>query len=75
MYEYTPLEVKKTVTGDGKADKKQVRKMVQLTMGAAAPARARDDVFDAIAIALTSAYCAPREEPVHPPITKGRDTR
>ncbi len=56
VYEYTPLEVKKTVTGDGGADKLQVKKMVQLTLKSAAPERARDDVFDAIAVALTCAF-------------------
>ncbi len=65
VYEYTPLQVKKTVTGDGKADKRQVQKMVRVTLGASAPARARDDVFDAIAIALTCVYLAPRETIFH----------
>ena len=55
VYEYTPLEVKKIITGDGNADKLQVKKMVQLTLKEMAQASARDDVFDAIAIALT--YC------------------
>lgn len=52
-YEYTPLEVKKTVTGDGNADKAQMEKMIRLTMRDAASLNARDDVFDAIGIALT----------------------
>lgn len=53
VYEYTPLEVKKIVTGDGNADKLQVKKMLQLTFPELKSLRARDDVFDAIAIALT----------------------
>ena len=53
VYEYTPLEVKKIVTGDGNADKLQVKKMLQLTFPELRELRARDDVFDAIAIALT----------------------
>lgn len=53
FYEYTPLQVKKMVTGDGSADKAQVKKMVGLTLKETANLRARDDVFDAIAIALT----------------------
>lgn len=52
-YEYTPLEVKKTVTGDGRADKIQIKKMVQLILPETRELRARDDVFDAIAVALT----------------------
>lgn len=53
VYEYTPLEVKKTVTGDGGADKNQVEKMVRLTVKESVTLDAQDDVFDAIAIALT----------------------
>lgn len=55
LSEYTPLEVKKTVTGDGTADKKQVQKMIRLSIQEAKDLRARDDVFDAIAIAITCA--------------------
>ena len=51
--EYTPLEVKKTVTGDGNADKKQIQKMLKLTLKEVDAIDARDDVFDAIAVALT----------------------
>ncbi len=57
VYEYTPLEVKKIVTGDGTADKAQVQKMLKLTLPAISELRARDDVFDAIAIALTCFFC------------------
>ena len=56
VYEYTPLEVKKIVTGDGNADKIQVKKMVQMTLPETRTLVARDDVFDAIAIALTCHY-------------------
>lgn len=52
VYEYTPLEVKKTITGDGGADKLQVQKIVQLTLPETKNLKARDDVFDAVAIAL-----------------------
>ena len=53
LYEYTPLEVKKTITGSGTADKKQVQKMVQYTLPNAMDSALRDDVYDAVAIALT----------------------
>jgi crossover junction endodeoxyribonuclease RuvC len=52
VYEYTPLEVKKIITGDGRADKKQLEKMVRLTLIETKELKAHDDVFDAIAIAL-----------------------
>ncbi|MBI2122207.1 MAG: crossover junction endodeoxyribonuclease RuvC [Candidatus Sungbacteria bacterium] len=51
-FEYTPLEVKKAVTGDGKADKTQVQKIIQITLPETRTLKARDDVFDAIAVAL-----------------------
>lgn len=55
-YEYTPLEVKKSVTGAGNADKLQVEKLIKLTLHGARDLSASDDVFDAIAIALTCFY-------------------
>ncbi len=56
FFEYTPLEIKKMVTGDGNADKMQIKKMVQLWLKETRTLHARDDVFDAIAIALTCAW-------------------
>lgn len=54
VYEYTPLEVKKTIAGNGRADKIQLIKMVNLTLPLEAQKlKAQDDVFDAIAVALT----------------------
>lgn len=53
VYEYTPLEIKKAVTGDGGADKLQLQKMVRLSLPETADLKARDDVFDAIGAALT----------------------
>ena len=53
VYEYTPLEVKQGVTGFGRADKKQVAKMVQLLTGLET-SRLSDDTTDAIAIALAA---------------------
>lgn len=51
--EYTPQEVKQSVTGSGAADKKQVQRMVALILGAE-PIK-QDNVADAVAIALTHA--------------------
>jgi len=66
--EYTPLEVKKTVTGDGVADKGQVKKMIQLTLKETVTLKARDDVFDAIGVALTCFYRKRFENRVYPSI-------
>ncbi len=56
VFEYTPLEVKMALCGDGRADKAQVKKMIQLTFKENAPRKAKDDVFDAIAIACTLCF-------------------
>ncbi len=54
VFEYTPLQVKQTVTGYGKAVKKQVQEMVkQHLMLSTVPKP--DDAADALAIALTHA--------------------
>lgn len=52
---YSPLAVKRTITGDGKADKKQVSRMVTLTLKLTRTP-ALDDTTDALAIAMTHAY-------------------
>lgn len=52
--EFTPNEVKRTVTGSGNADKQSVQKMVGLILGLRTPI-ASDDAADAAAIALTGA--------------------
>ncbi|MCX6793954.1 MAG: crossover junction endodeoxyribonuclease RuvC [Candidatus Gottesmanbacteria bacterium] len=52
---YTPLAVKRAITGDGKADKKQVAAMiVRILKLKTAPKL--DDTADALAIAMTHAY-------------------
>ena len=50
--EYTPLQIKQTVTGYGKADKKQVQEMVRIQLGLAV-APEPDDCADALATAIT----------------------
>lgn len=52
---YTPLAVKRAVTGDGHADKKQVVSMVIRTLKLKVAPRL-DDTADALAIAMTHAY-------------------
>lgn len=51
IHEYTPNEVKSTVTGDGKADKLQIQKMVKTILNLKEIPKP-DDAADAIAIAL-----------------------
>lgn len=53
LSEYSPLEVKKAVTGYGRAEKPAVEKIIRFSIAGAESMSARDDVFDAIAIALT----------------------
>jgi crossover junction endodeoxyribonuclease RuvC len=50
IFNYTPLQVKTSVTGYGRADKKQIQKMVKLIYGLKAEPKP-DDVADAIAVA------------------------
>lgn len=52
--EYTPLQVKKALTGNGKASKEQVAFMVKRLLGIKAPIKPLD-ITDAIAIAITHA--------------------
>jgi crossover junction endodeoxyribonuclease RuvC len=50
--EYTPLQIKQTVTGYGKAEKKQVQEMVRIQLGLSKIPEP-DDCADALAAAIT----------------------
>ena len=52
LYEYTPMQIKQAVTGNGKADKKQIQQMVKLLLKMDDIPRP-DDAADAIACAIT----------------------
>ena len=52
--EYTPMQIKQTVTGYGKADKKAVQEMVRLQLGLLEVPQP-DDCADALAAAITHA--------------------
>jgi len=52
LYEFTPLQVKQSVCGYGKADKRQVQAMVKILLGLKQIPKP-DDAADALAIALT----------------------
>lgn len=56
IHEFSPPQIKLAVTGDGRADKKQIKNMVERLLKIE-KRRREDDEFDALAIALTvSAY-------------------
>ena len=54
IYEYTPLQIKTSVTGNGRAEKKQVQSMVKLLLGMEDIIRP-DDAADAVAAAICHA--------------------
>ena len=51
IYEYTPIQVKQTLTGYGRADKKEVEQMVKITLGTDTLPKL-DDTVDSIAIGI-----------------------
>ena len=57
VYEYTPLQVKQSVVGYGRAEKRQVIDMVQRILKLPAPAKP-DDASDALAMAICHARSA-----------------
>lgn len=52
IFEYTPLQIKQTLTGYGRAEKKQIQEMVRIHLGLKEPPRP-DDCADALAAAIT----------------------
>lgn len=56
-YEYTPLQVKQAVVGYGRAEKKQVQKMVQSILKVEKVPKL-DDITDSMAIAICHAHSA-----------------
>jgi len=54
LFEYTPLQVKSALTGNGRADKKQIQFMVRATLGLTEIPKP-DDAADALAIAICHA--------------------
>jgi crossover junction endodeoxyribonuclease RuvC len=53
IHEYTPQQVKKAVSGSGRADKLQVQRMVQARLGLPEPPQ--EDAADAVAVAICHA--------------------
>jgi crossover junction endodeoxyribonuclease RuvC len=56
VYSYAPALVKKTVVGNGRADKAQIARMVAGLVGLRTPPRA--DAADALAVAITHGFRA-----------------
>jgi crossover junction endodeoxyribonuclease RuvC len=52
LAEYTPLQIKQTLTGYGRADKKQMQEMVRMHLGLVEVPKP-DDAADALATAIT----------------------
>lgn len=57
VYEYTPLQVKQSVTGYGRAEKKQIMEMTKMLLGLEKVPKP-DDTADALALAICHAHCA-----------------
>lgn len=55
VFEYTPLQVKQSVTGYGRADKAQIQQMVKMMLGLSQIPKP-DDAADALAIAICHAH-------------------
>lgn len=55
IHEFTPLQVKQAVSSYGRADKKQVQRMVELILGIKISEKVPDDAVDALAIAICAA--------------------
>lgn len=51
IYEYTPLQIKQALTGNGRAEKKQVQYMVKAILGLPGIPKP-DDAADALAVAI-----------------------
>ena len=52
LYEYTPLQVKQAIVGDGRATKSQIQEMVKIILNLEKVPKP-DDVADALAVAIT----------------------
>lgn len=58
IYEYTPLEAKKAVLGDGRATKKEIQQSIKFLLELKSEPKP-DDAADAVAIALCHIYSLP----------------
>jgi crossover junction endodeoxyribonuclease RuvC len=58
VHQYTPSEAKKALTGNGRADKKQMTSMVTRILGLSEPPKPAD-AADALALAVCHCWRAP----------------
>ena len=58
VFEYSPMQIKTAITGDGTSDKRRMIKMLGLLVKISSK-RALDDEYDAVAVALTYSACHP----------------
>ena len=58
IYEYTPLQIKQALTGQGRAEKAQVQSMVKAILGLNAIPKP-DDAADALAVAICHSQTSP----------------
>jgi crossover junction endodeoxyribonuclease RuvC len=63
LFEYTPTDVKLSIAGYGRADKRQVKEMVHRTLGAGVPDDLAEDATDALAISLCHIFRAKMPRP------------
>lgn len=54
LYEYTPMQIKQAVCGNGRADKRQIQQMVKLLLGLRELPKP-DDAADALGVAICHA--------------------
>ncbi|HBN38546.1 MAG TPA: crossover junction endodeoxyribonuclease RuvC [Ruminococcaceae bacterium] len=57
IFEYTPLQVKQSVVGYGRAEKKQVQEMTRVMLGLEKIPKP-DDTADALAMAICHGHCS-----------------
>jgi len=55
VHEYSPLQIKSSVVGYGRAEKGQLKRMVELLLGAQFP-NSKYDLTDALGLAVTHAH-------------------
>ncbi len=63
LFEYTPTDVKLSIAGYGRADKRQVKEMVHRTLGVGVPDDLAEDATDALAISLCHIFRAKMPRP------------
>ncbi len=58
IYEYTPLQIKQALTGNGRAEKAQIQYMVKAILGLSSIPKP-DDAADALAVAICHSQTSP----------------